>query len=93
LTAHVNFTALRQWGARQGLGTLGLVSQTTFLLALGKEHDFADLYDEGMDEASRTRARLRLKTLIYPEGMGERFQVLLQQKGVPHATLTGLNPI
>lgn len=93
LTAHVNFTALRQWGARQALETLGLVSQTAFLLALGKGNDFADLYDEGMDEASRTRARLQLKTLIYPEGMGERFQVLLQQKGVPHARLTGLNEL
>jgi len=91
LTAHVNFTALRQWGARQGLEALGLVSQTAFLLALGKGNDFADLYDEGMDEAARTRARLQLKTLIHPEGMGERFQVLIQQKGLPDAKLTGLN--
>jgi SAM-dependent MidA family methyltransferase len=93
LTAHVNFTALRQWGARQGLQALGLVSQTSFLLALGKGNDFADLYDEGMDEAARTRARLQLKTLIYPEGMGERFQVLVQQKGVSDAKLAGLSPI
>ena len=93
LTAHVNFTALRQWGERQGLQTLGLVSQTAFLLALGKGNDFADLYDDGMDEAACTRARLQLKTLIYPEGMGERFQVLIQQKGVPGAKLTGLTPL
>jgi SAM-dependent MidA family methyltransferase len=93
LTAHVNFTALRQWGARQGLETLGLVSQTAFLLALGKENDFADLYDEGMDETARTRARLQLKTLIYPEGMGERFQVLAQQKDASGTRLTGLKPI
>ena len=91
LTAHVNFTALRQWGARQHLETLGLVSQTAFLLALGKESDFADLYDENMNEAERTRARLQLKTLIYPEGMGERFHVLVQQKGVPGARLRGLS--
>lgn len=93
LTAHVNFTALRQWGARQGLQALGLVSQTAYLLALGKGNDFADLYDRGMDETARMRARLQLKTLIYPEGMGERFQVLIQQKGVPGAKLTGLSPI
>jgi len=93
LTAHVNFTALRQWGARQGLVTLGLVSQTAFLLALGKGNDFADLYDDGTDEAARSRTRLQLKTLIYPEGMGERFQVLIQQKGVSHAQLTGLHPL
>lgn len=93
LTAHANFTALQQWGARQGLETLGFVSQTAFLLTLGKGNDFADLYDEGMTEAARTQARLQLKTLIYPEGMGERFQVLIQQKGAPGTKLTGLSPI
>ena len=90
LTAHVDFTALRLWGARTGLVTLGMVSQTAFLLALGQGNEFADLYDEGMDETARVRARLQLKTLIFPEGMGERFQVFVQQKGEPRATLTGL---
>ena len=90
LTAHVNFTALRLWGERSGVKPLGLVSQTAFLLALGQGNEFADLYDEGMDEIERVRARLQLKTLIFPEGMGERFQVLIQQKGVDSAKLTGL---
>jgi SAM-dependent MidA family methyltransferase len=90
LTAHVNFSALRLWGQRHDLETLGLVTQTAFLLALGKGNDFADLYDEGMDETARLRARLQLKTLIFPEGMGERFQVLVQQKGIPSVSLTGL---
>ena len=93
LTAHVNFTALRQWGARQGLETMGFVSQTAFLLAMGKQNDFADLYNDGMDEAGRMRARLQLKTLIYPEGMGERFQVLMQQKGVANLELTCLRAL
>ena len=90
LTAHVNFTALRLWGERSGVKPLGLVSQTAFLLALGQGNEFADLYDEGMDEIERVRARLQLKTLIFPEGMGERFQVLIQQKGADSAKLTGL---
>jgi SAM-dependent MidA family methyltransferase len=93
LTAHVNFTALRQWGQCHGLETLGLVTQTAFLLALGKGNDFADLYDDGMDDTARLRARLQLKTLIFPEGMGERFQVLVQQKAVPSTCLTGLAPL
>lgn len=93
LTAHVNFTALRLWGQRNGLETLGLASQTSFLLALGQGSEFADLYDEGMDEVARAKARLQLKTLIYPEGMGERFKVLIQQKAVPSAKLTGLTPL
>ena len=88
LTAHVNFTALRRWGERSGLETVGLTSQTAFLLALGKGNEFADLYEDGMDETEHLRARLQLKTLIFPEGMGERFQVLIQQKGVAAAKLT-----
>ena len=93
LTAHVNFTALEVWGKRSGLETSWLTSQTAFLLALGQGNEFADLHDEGETEAGRVRARLQLKTLIHPEGMGERFQVLIQQKGVSGARLTGLSGI
>ncbi len=93
LTAHVNFTALRKWGERGGLETVGLTSQTAFLLALGRGNEFADLYEDGMDETEKLRARLQLKTLIFPEGMGERFQVLVQEKGVTAAKLMGLEGI
>ena len=93
LTAHVNFSALETWGKRSGLETFGLTSQTAFLLALGQHNEFADLHDDGQSEADRVRARLQLKTLIHPEGMGERFQVLIQQKEVSGARLTGLSGI
>jgi SAM-dependent MidA family methyltransferase len=93
LTAHVNFTALDLAGRCAGLARLGLVSQAHFLLALGKANDFADLYDEGQSEADRLRSRLMLKTLVFPEGMGETFSVLIQLKGVPSARLTGLAPL
>jgi SAM-dependent MidA family methyltransferase len=90
LTAHVNFTALESWGNRAGLDTAGLTSQTNFLLALGRGNEFADLYDDSQSETEGVEARLQLKTLIHPEGMGERFQVLIQQKGVSETRLTGL---
>jgi len=93
LTAHVNFTALERWGKRASMETAGFTSQTAFLLALGQGNEFADLYDEGQNEAERTKARLQLKTLIYPEGMGERFQVLIQRKGDVSGRLTGLGGI
>ena len=93
LTAHVNFTALELWGKRSGLETGGFTSQTAFLLALGQGNEFADLYDEGQSEAKRMKARLQLKTLIHPEGMGERFQVLVQRKGVDASQLTGFGEI
>lgn len=80
LTAHVNFTALENWGKRSGLKTTEFTSQTAFLLALGQPNEFADVYDPGQTEADQIRARLQLKTLIHPEGMGERFHVLLQRK-------------
>jgi SAM-dependent MidA family methyltransferase len=90
LTAHVNFSALETWGKRSGLETVGLTSQAAFLLALGQGNEFADLYDEGATETERVRSRLQLKTLIYPEGMGERFQVLIQRKGTDASHLMGL---
>ena len=90
LTAHVNFTALETWGKRSGLETAGCTSQTAFLLALGQGTDFADLYEDGHTEAERVRARLQLKTLIHPEGMGEQFQVFIQRKGIDAWHLTGL---
>jgi len=93
LTAHANFTALESWGKRSGLETAGFTSQTAFLLALGQGNEFADLYDEGQSEADRMRARLQLKTLIHPEGMGERFQVLIQRKDDVPGRLTGLGGI
>lgn len=93
LTAHVNFTALRMWGERSGLKVRGLMSQTNFLLALGQGNEFADLYDEGMSETERMRARLQLKTLIFPEGMGERFQVMIQEKNAGQQRLAGLGGV
>jgi SAM-dependent MidA family methyltransferase len=93
LTAHVNFTALETWGRRSGLETAEFTSQTAFLMALGQQNEFADLYDPGQSEADQVRARLQLKTLIHPEGMGERFQVLVQRKGLSEAAVNSLGGI
>lgn len=93
LTAHVNFTALDLWGRRAGLSRTGCVSQMAFLVALGRANEFADLYDEGASEVERIRARLLLKSLINPEGMGETFQVFIQHKGIEQPHLTGLQGI
>ncbi|HEY4682870.1 MAG TPA: SAM-dependent methyltransferase [Candidatus Acidoferrales bacterium] len=90
LTHHVNFTALIEAGRENGLELAGLASQMQFLMALGRGNEFADLYDEGQSETDRYRARLQLKTLIYPEGMGETFRVLIQQKGLVPQSLSGL---
>ena len=90
LTSHVNFTALDLWGRRQGLARTGSVSQMAFLVALGRANEFADLYEPDASEVEQVRARLSLKTLIHPEGMGETFQVCVQHKGMESPGLTGL---
>jgi SAM-dependent MidA family methyltransferase len=91
LTSHVNFTALRIWGRRAGLQRTGLVTQSQFLVALGRANEFADLYEPGQSEVEKLRARLLLKNLIHPEGLGEKFQVLIQHKGIENPRLTGLS--
>lgn len=94
LTAHVTFSALDHWGCKAGLRRVGMVSQSHFLIALGRGNEFADLYDEGMSETERVRARLQLKSLIYPEGMGETFSVLVQAKNVAEGVkLAGLEAL
>ena len=93
LTAHVNFTALDRYGNRAGLQRTGLTSQSNFLLSLARYSDFAELQSPAMSESEQTRARLLFKTLIYPEGMGETFQVLIQHKGVARPHLSGLDPL
>ena len=72
LTAHVNFTALDLWGRRAGLVRTGLVTQSQFLVALGRGNEFADLYEPGQTEMEKLRARLLLKNLIHPEGLGRK---------------------
>jgi SAM-dependent MidA family methyltransferase len=93
LTAHVNFTALDRYGSRAGLQRTGLTSQSNFLLSLARHSDFVDLQSPNMTESQQIRARLLFKTLIYPEGMGETFQVLIQHKGVAQPHLSGLEPL
>ena len=91
LTSHVNFTAVDLWGRRGGLLRTGLATQSQFLVALGRENEFADLYEPGQTEIEKLRARLLLKNLINPEGLGEKFQVLVQHTGIVAPQLTGLS--
>jgi len=90
LTAHVNFTALYLWGQRAGLKLAGLTSQTNFLLGLARKNNFADLESDEWSEMETTRARLSFQNLVNPEGMGETFRVMIQQKGIDAPRLTGL---
>jgi SAM-dependent MidA family methyltransferase len=93
LTAHVNFTALLERGRELGLETLGLIPQNNFLLALGRASACADIEPPGATEKAKLKARLALRQLIHPEGMGETFKVLVQGKSVVGGRLSGLEPL
>lgn len=73
ITAHVNFTALEEAGARIGLRKKYFETLAQTLLRAGEGDQFAAAL-EGGDVARR----MQLKTLLF--GMGETFRVLTQRK-------------
>lgn len=75
ITAHVNFTALEDYGLRHGLRTRRFESLAQTLLAAGEADEFAEALAGGSD----LRRRMQLKSLLF--GMGETFRVLWQEKG------------
>ena len=81
LTAHVNFTAIAQAGEAAGLTTLGYTTQAWFLMGLGILQRLENL-SKTQDEAAQQRLRQTVLRLIMPQGMGERFKVLAQGKGM-----------
>jgi len=84
LTAHVNLTAVRRAAACAGLVPLGLVDQTSFLVALGlTEHLDAER------SLSSVRRRLAARTLIDPAGLGGTMKVLAFGKDVGMPALKG----
>ena len=93
ITAHVNFTALREMGQDAGLDHLALVTQAQFLMGIGETNQFADAFEEVTVPQEHAKVALQLKHLIMPEGMGETFDVLIMKKGVDKekaAQLSGL---
>jgi SAM-dependent MidA family methyltransferase len=90
ITAHVNFTALRARGEQRGLETLGLLTQSQFLIGIGEETEFADAFQDCKLPQERAKVALQLKHLISPSGMGESFQVLVMSHDVGEVLLSGM---
>jgi SAM-dependent MidA family methyltransferase len=89
ITAHVNFSALCHWGLRAGLTCCGLTSQAQFLLALGfKEYLRNTSVQTGNIAQLALQEVMLTRTLLVD--MGRKFKVLIQQKGMPDAELSGL---
>ncbi len=82
ITAHVNFTALQAAGQAAGLRSLGLLTQSQFLIGIGEENQFADAFEDCRMPQEQAKVALQLKHLVTPAGMGESFQVLVMARGV-----------
>jgi SAM-dependent MidA family methyltransferase len=91
ITAHVNFTALADAAAQQGMTVQPLLTQSQFLMGIGEHNQFLDAFEECRLPQERAKVALQLKHLITPEGMGETFHVLLASKGVASEKVAGLS--
>jgi SAM-dependent MidA family methyltransferase len=73
LTAHVDFTALREVGESAGLETVAFTRQARWLVAGG-------IFEEIASTGAPASAQARM--LLDGEGMGEEIRVLVQSKGL-----------
>jgi SAM-dependent MidA family methyltransferase len=82
ITAHVDFTSVRQAAEEEGLTALGYLDQTYFVLGLletsADDLDLATLED-----------RLALKTLMMPGGLGSTHKLLILAKNAGAPRLKG----
>ncbi|NPA12686.1 MAG: methyltransferase [Aquificae bacterium] len=88
ITSHVNFSALSYYGRLSGLETLAFTDQAHFLINLGLMDIISELAEK---EDIQSYERLnRLKTLVMPRGMGEKFKVLIQYKNIKEPFIQGI---
>jgi SAM-dependent MidA family methyltransferase len=91
ITAHVNFTALAAAAEQQGMQAQPLITQSQFLLGIGEQNQFGDVFEECRLPQERAKVALQLKHLVSPAGMGETFHVLVASKGVEPELVAGLS--
>jgi SAM-dependent MidA family methyltransferase len=76
ITAHVNFSSLKDWGHELGLKTIGYCPQGTFLASLGIDEIISK---ELQKDPAFELELLKIKGLLFD--MGESHQVMIQHKG------------
>ncbi len=86
ITTHINFSALTHWGNKHGLTTCGLITQAAFFAALDFDDYLQQLLSSKQDRLAAIRQYALLKRILLLD-MGQRFRVLVQQKGVDDAEL------
>lgn len=86
ITSHVNFSALDHWGRKNGLDLCGFTDQAHFLLGLGIEN-YLEMLQKN-EPGNYFKKMRQIRNLIMD--MGEKFKVLIQEKGVNSYGLSGL---
>ncbi len=91
LTAHANLTSLAAAAEDGGMRTQPLLTQSQFLMGIGEQNEFADVFEECRLPQERAKAALQLKHLVTPAGMGENFQVIVATKNLNAERVAGLS--
>ena len=79
LTAHVDFTAIAEAGARAGLGVAGYASQAAFLIGGGILDRLAAIGEPA--SGAYLRAAAAVQALLSPAEMGELVKVIALERG------------
>jgi len=87
ITAHVNFSALSYWGKKFALECLGFTTQAHFLRSLGLMNYLRTLELENPGK-NNNGSIFQINQLLM--GMGNKYKVLIQQKGIKNKYLTGM---
>jgi len=89
ITSHVNFSALSHWGLKNGLMTSGYINQAGFFISLGWEDYLNQVLMKKRDSYLGFKEYAFLKYMFLIE-IGQKFNILIQHKGVPGSSLRGL---
>jgi SAM-dependent MidA family methyltransferase len=92
ITSHINFSALRHWGLKYELGCCGFTNQAHFLLSLGLGADLNAAESSGQDIIQLASKQSFVKHALLV-GMGNKYKVLIQNKGIDPRGLLGLKPL
>ncbi|MBF0466519.1 MAG: SAM-dependent methyltransferase [Nitrospirae bacterium] len=87
ITAHVNFTSLKEWGEAVGFKCIGFCPQGTFLVSLGIDEFLSEIVN-AEDFAFQAA---KVKRLITEGGMGISHKVMIQYKGDKVFALRGFS--
>jgi SAM-dependent MidA family methyltransferase len=90
ITTHVNFTALAAACQEFGMQCEKILSQSQFLMGIGRCNEFADVFEDCRVPQEKAKVALQLKHLISPDGMGENFKVLLASKRIAPEEISSL---